>query len=125
MLCLVAVVPIDDAVSHQLYRDCFTVSICPAMVNVPLRVPWRPVKGSTEYVTVPLPLPLDPEVIVIQVALLVEVHVQPAPAVTVTLPPPPAPAKDARVGAIDGEQFPPPPEPFGVSRLTVPPRSTT
>ena len=68
---------------------CVTVTVCPAMVRVPVREVVA-VLAATLRLTVPLPEPLAPAVTVIQVALLVAVHAQPVPAVTVTLLGPPA-----------------------------------
>jgi hypothetical protein len=67
-----------------------TVSVLPAIVNVPVRE-LVVVLGATEYETVPLAEPLAPPVTVIQLALLAAVHVHPVPAVTFALAvPPPA-----------------------------------
>ncbi len=83
------------------YRDCVTVTVCPATVSVPLRRFGFPVYCATAYVTVPLALPGVPPVTVIQDALLVAVQLQPAPAVTETFPVVAAAPKDARAGAIE------------------------
>jgi len=68
---------------------CDTVTVCPAIVSVPVRA--APLFAATENVTVPLPLRLESLVTVIHGALLTAVHVQPDVVVTVTGSPfPPA-----------------------------------
>src|SRR5437667_9588679 len=84
---------------QDVYFDCLTANVCPAIVIVPLRLFGWPVYGATEYVAVPLPL--APPLTVIQEALLAAVHAQPAPAVTATLPAPPAAGYVARVGEME------------------------
>ena len=60
------------------------VTVCPAIVIVPVRETCAVELEATEYVTVPLPLPFDPAVMVSHDgALLVAVQSQPAGAVTV------------------------------------------
>jgi hypothetical protein len=59
------------------------VSVCPAMVTVPMRA-VAPVFGAIESPTGPVLVPLAPEVTVIQASLLTAVHEQPVPA-TLTL----------------------------------------
>ena len=61
-----------------------TVTVCPAMVNVPVRGDVA-VLAAMANTTVPFPLPLAPEVMVSQESLLVAVHVQPVVVVTVAL----------------------------------------
>jgi len=34
--------------AQQGYRDCFTVNVCAAIVNVPVRLRGRPPYGATE-----------------------------------------------------------------------------
>ena len=61
-----------------------TVTVCPAMVNVPVRGDVT-VLAAMEKATVPLPFPLAPDVIVSQASLLVAVQAQPLGDVTVAL----------------------------------------
>ena len=71
---------------------CVTVSVCPAIVSVPVRG-LVAVFAPTEYATVPFPVPLSPLVTVIQDALLTPVHAQPVVVVTAVVnDPPPAAA---------------------------------
>jgi hypothetical protein len=67
------------------YQDWFTVTVWPAIVKVPDRVP----PGYATNVTVPLPVPLAPRMISIQLARLVAVHEHPLPVVTSTERTPP------------------------------------
>src|SRR5262245_22786420 len=67
------------------YFFCDTVTVCPAIVSVPMRAP--PAFAATMKVTVPLPLRPESLVKVIHGALLTTVHVQPDVVVTVTGPP--------------------------------------
>src|SRR4029453_8175053 len=108
---------LPDRCRTVCYRDCLTVTVCPAIVIVPVRLRGRPVYGATEKVTVPFPLPLSPPVMVIQEALLWAVHGHPVPAVTITLPVPPSLPKSIRVGGTEYVQ--------ATIRCTVPPRPTT
>ena len=64
-----------------------TVTVCPAIVSVPVRE--GPVAAATLNVTVPEPLPPPPEVIASHGWLLVAVQPQPSPALTLTLRVPP------------------------------------
>jgi hypothetical protein len=69
---------------------CDTVTVCPAIVIVPLRA--APVLAAAVNDDVPLPAPLVPEVIVSHGALLVAVHAHVGVVVTVMgADPPPAP----------------------------------
>jgi hypothetical protein len=63
---------------------CVTVSVCPAIVSVPVRG-VADVFAATVYATEPFPVPLPPLVTVIQDALLAPVHAQPLVAVTVVV----------------------------------------
>ena len=67
---------------HEPVPACVTVTVCPAIVSVPVRVP-DVVFASTLYVTVPLPVPLPPPVTVIQPVLLLTA-LQAHPLVVVT-----------------------------------------
>jgi hypothetical protein len=61
-----------------------TLTVCPATVSVPMRVPTG--NGLTNKSVRPLPLPAEPEVTVIQLSsLLLAVQAQPAAVVMVTL----------------------------------------
>jgi len=62
--------------------DCVTVTICPAIVSVPVRV--GPVVGAAVTPTLPLPVPPG-DASVSHSALLDAVHGQPAPVVTLTV----------------------------------------
>jgi hypothetical protein len=79
---------------------CWTVAVCPAMVNVPTRLATA---NATVKVTVPFPVPLAPAVMVMNGTLLVAVHAQPLPAVTVTVPCPPIRPIVCVVGEIENE----------------------
>ena len=64
------------------------MNVCPAIVNVPVRL--SPVLfAAAVKCTEPFPLPLDPLVIVIQLALLDAVHGHPDCVVTETVAVPP------------------------------------
>ena len=63
---------------------CVTVTVLPAMVNVPERGLVE-VFAVTLYVTDPFPVPAPPPVTVIHPALLTPVHAQPLVVVTETL----------------------------------------
>jgi hypothetical protein len=79
---------------------CCTVSVCPAIVNVPVLT----LAGFARTVkpTVPFPLPIVPEVTVIQESLLAAVHVHPFTADTLTVGPIPPPGPAAwLVGVIE------------------------
>lgn len=65
-----------------------TVTVCPAIVNVPVRLA-ADAFAAAEKVAVPLPVPVAPPVIVSHPALLIAFHAQPEPPDTVTLPLPP------------------------------------
>ena len=69
----------------QVAPACVTVTVCPAMVTVPVRAEPE-VFSAIDSVTVPEPVPLVPPVTVIHDALLTAVHAHPVPAVTPTLP---------------------------------------
>jgi hypothetical protein len=87
-------------VNAQLFFDCVTVNVCPAMVSVPVRA--SPSFDATLNVTDPLPVPDAPLVIVIQSTLDAAVHEQVAPVVTDTVPVlPPSDPTDALVGEIE------------------------
>ena len=62
--------------------DCVTVTVCPAIVRVPVRA--GPFVAATVKVTVAGPLPLVADDITIHGSLLDAVHVQPAAALTFT-----------------------------------------
>ena len=64
-----------------------TVTVCPAMVSVPLRA--VPVLAAMASVTVPFPVPLVPDGIVMNTELLTAVQPQVVGAVTVTVDAPP------------------------------------
>src|SRR5439155_7422077 len=82
---------------HAPAPACVTVTVCPAIVSVPVR-DAEPVFAAIELLTVPFPVPLAPAVIVIHAALLVAVHVQLVPdAVMLTLPVAPSAATAALV----------------------------
>ena len=70
----------------QSSLSCLTVKVCPAIVNVPVRLSSFPSFFSTLNSTDPLPVPLAPDLTVIQFALLRAVHAQPVPADTLTVP---------------------------------------
>jgi hypothetical protein len=73
------------------------VNVCPAIVNVPVRL--LPVLfAATVKLTVPFPVPVDPLVMVIQLALLTAVHAHPDCVVTETVPVPPAFSNVSLVG---------------------------
>src|SRR5215831_11927448 len=79
------------------YRDCFTVTLVPAMVSVVWRV--TPVGfGATDKPTLPLPVPDAPEVIVTQVTGLLAVQLQFGAVNTCTVAVPPVPVNDRKVG---------------------------
>jgi hypothetical protein len=65
------------------------VNVCPAIVNVPVRLLPVLFAAAVKW-TEPLPLPVDPLVMVIQLALLDAVHVHPDCVVTETVPFPPS-----------------------------------
>jgi len=67
---------------------CVTVKVCPAMVNVPMRL-VSALFAATEYVTVPLPVPDLPDTTLIQLALLTAVQEHPDIEVTFTVALPP------------------------------------
>jgi hypothetical protein len=67
-----------------------TVTAIPATVSVPVR--FEPVRGGTEYVTVPLPGPDSPVVTVIEASLLTAVHAHSASVATTTEAVPPSQA---------------------------------
>ena len=58
-----------------------TVTVCPAIVSVPVRAP--PEFAAIATPTVPLPVPLAPEVTVMNASLLAAVHAHALPVVTV------------------------------------------
>ena len=64
-----------------------TVTICPAMVMLPLRA--DPGLALTVNPTDPLPEPAPPPVSTIQPSLVAALHEQPASVVTLTVPFPP------------------------------------
>ncbi len=72
--------------SNEQPGDWVTVTICPAMVSVPVRV--GPFVAAIVNPTVPGPAP-DAVATVIQLTALDAVHGQPAPAVTVAMFDPP------------------------------------
>ena len=76
-----------------------TVNVCPAIVNVPLRV--APGFGATCNVTAPFPLPVLPDPTEIQLASLAALHAHPSKPVTVTLCDPPA----AETVAVEAESW--------------------
>ena len=80
-----------------------TVTVCPAMVNVPVRGDVT-VLAAMEKATVPLPLPVAPDVIVSQASLLVAVQAQPLGDVTVALPDPAVAAGFSDVGETENVQ---------------------
>jgi hypothetical protein len=61
-----------------------TVTVCPAIVNVPT-LGGAPVFDAITYVTIPLFVPLLPPVTVIHDTLLTAVHAQPAVVDTVVV----------------------------------------
>ena len=94
----VAVCEVDERVKLHV-PVCVTVSVCPAIVSVPVRGVVA-VFAETPYVTVPFPLPLLPPVTVIHdVLLLTPVHPHPLPAVTAAVCEPPAATTLWEVGA--------------------------
>jgi hypothetical protein len=64
---------------------CVTVTVCPAIVTVPVREALLAFAVIASE-TVPFPDPVEPPVMVIQDAELEAVHAQPEPAVTSTVP---------------------------------------
>jgi len=70
-----------------------TVNVCPATVNVPLRVCPAGLAVALKF-TLPFPDPLAPLVIVSHESLLVAVHAQPLNVVTAVEPVPPAAGTD-------------------------------
>jgi hypothetical protein len=74
-----------------------TVTVCPPIVIVPVRV-LAVLFAATVNETVPVPLPFAPEVITMNAALLAAVHAQPASVVTVRLPAPPPDGNDWLAG---------------------------
>jgi len=59
-----------------------TVTICPAIVTVPVRA--APALAATVNDTIPFAVPLDPDAIEIHATVLTAVHGQPVEAVTDT-----------------------------------------
>ena len=84
---------------------CVTVSVCPAIVSVPVRG-LVAVFAATVYAAVPFPVPLPPLVTVIQDALLAPVQAQPLVVDTAVVNDPPAATAVCAFGEIVKLQIP-------------------
>src|SRR4051812_35983370 len=76
---------VNDAATPPV--DCVIVTVCPAIVAVPVRP--APALAATVNVAVPVPVPLAPPDTVMNASLLTAVHAHEAPVVTVTVTVPP------------------------------------
>jgi hypothetical protein len=93
----------DSEYEQAVTPTCVMVTVRPATVSVPDRVPVA-VLAATAYPTAPFPLPLAVPVSVSHELLLEADHEHPAPAVTETVPLPPDAAADASSGETPNEQ---------------------
>ena len=91
----------DEEEIHGAF--CFTVSVFPPMVIVPLR-PDGPGFAPTEYEIVPLLIPQLTDVIVIQLRLLTAFHAHRSSVITPILPAPPLATNDAELDEIANSQ---------------------